>query len=188
MRGAASNVPSEDPKQKAQSVLDALPGNSLIAKTAILSAGAGLSVAAISNEVYVFNEESITALSLLTVYWAIWKYGGPMYSEWANKHVERVNNVLTSARADHKNAVKERYDSVKQLSGVVDVTKQLFEVSKVRCYPYPVSFFFPFQEKKYWLNNGPFDETDVFFLNAHVWYMLILFGFLGDCPAGSEGI
>src|SRR3569833_1645638 len=49
----ASYVPPEDPKSKAQSIIDSLPGNSLISKTAILSSAAGLSVYAISNEYYV---------------------------------------------------------------------------------------------------------------------------------------
>ncbi|KAG9894921.1 hypothetical protein KCU98_g18579, partial [Aureobasidium melanogenum] len=46
-----SNQPS--PEQKAKSILDSLPGSNLLSKTAILSAGAGVSIAAISNELYV---------------------------------------------------------------------------------------------------------------------------------------
>ncbi|KAK2758732.1 atp4 subunit B of the stator stalk of mitochondrial F1F0 ATP synthase [Arachnomyces sp. PD_36] len=127
---AASNVPSEDPKTKAQSIIDSLPGNSLISKTAILSAGAGLSIAAISNELYVFNEETVAAFCLLSVFTAVGKYGGPMYKEWADGQIQKQKDILNSARADHTNAVKQRVENVKQLSGVVDVTKQLFEVSK----------------------------------------------------------
>merc|ERR1712072_93523 len=80
----ASNVPAEEPKKKAQSIVDALPGNSLASKTAILSAGAGISIWAISNE----------------------------------------------ARTNHAASVKERIEDVKPLSNVVDITKQLFAVSK----------------------------------------------------------
>ena len=64
---SASNVPAEDPKTKAQSIIDALPGSSLISKTAILSTAAGLSVYAISNEYYVVNEETVAAFCLLSV-------------------------------------------------------------------------------------------------------------------------
>lgn len=127
---AASDVTPEDPKKKAQSIIDALPGNSLISKTAILSAGAGLSIAAISNEIYVINEETVVAVSLLTVFWAIWNYGGPAYKEWADGHIQRIRDVLNAARRDHKAAVQQRIDSVKALGGVVEITKQLFEVSK----------------------------------------------------------
>jgi len=125
-------VPSKDPKAAASSILDSLPGNSLASKTAILSAGAGLSIAAISNELYVVNEESIVMFSLLTVFWAVGHYGGPMYKEWADGQNNKIKNILNSAREDHTSAVRERISSVKDLSGVIDVTKDLFAVSKVR--------------------------------------------------------
>ncbi|KAI9848638.1 MAG: atp4 subunit B of the stator stalk of mitochondrial F1F0 ATP synthase [Thelocarpon superellum] len=127
---AASNVPVEDPKKKAQSILDSLPGNSLISKTAILSAGAGLSIAAISNEIYVVNEESIVAFSLLSIFWAVATYGGPMYKEWAEGQIAKQKGILNAAREEHTEAVKQRIGSVKELGGVIDITKQLFEVSK----------------------------------------------------------
>ena len=126
-----SNVPSEEPKKKAQSILDSLPGNSLVSKSAILSAAAGLSVAAISNELYVFNEETVAAFCVLSVFTAVAKYGGPAYREWAEKEVQKQKDILNAAREDHTSAVKQRMDNVNQLSGVVDVTKQLFAVSKV---------------------------------------------------------
>lgn len=54
-----------------------------------------------------------------------------MYKEWADRHISRQKAILSAARQDHTNAVKQRIDSVKELGGVVDITKQLFEVSKV---------------------------------------------------------
>ena len=128
---AASNVPAEDPKKRAQSILDSLPGNSMISKTAIVSAGAGLSIAAISNELYVVNDESIVALSLLSIFWAVGNYGGPMYKEWADGQIAKMRGILNAAREEHTEAVKQRIGSVKELGGVIDITKQLFEVSKV---------------------------------------------------------
>jgi F-type H+-transporting ATPase subunit b len=121
----------EDPKKKAQSILDALPGSSLASKAAILSAGAGVSVAAISNEIYVVNEESIVALSLLTIFWAVAHYGGPAYKDWAESQNAKMKGILNAARENHTAAVKERIGSVKELGGVIDITKTLFEVSKV---------------------------------------------------------
>ncbi|KAF8252324.1 hypothetical protein K440DRAFT_652787 [Wilcoxina mikolae CBS 423.85] len=127
-----SNVPSQlpDPKTKAQSILDSLPGNSLISKTAILSSAAGLSIAAISSELYVLNEETIVAFCLLSIFTAIGKYAGPMYAEWATSQVNKIRDILNSARADHVKAVQDRIESVGQMSNVVEVTKALFEVSK----------------------------------------------------------
>lgn len=129
---SASNVPAEDPKKKAQSILDSLPGNSLISKTAILSSGAGVAIYALSNEYYVVNEESIVAFCLLSIFWAVGKYGGPMYKEWADGQVNKIKGILNAAREDHTAAVKTRIESVQQLGSVVDITKSLFEVSKVQ--------------------------------------------------------
>jgi F-type H+-transporting ATPase subunit b len=128
---SASNVPAEDPKKKAQSILDSLPGNSLISKTAILSSGAGVAIYALSNEYYVVNEESIVAFCLLSVFWAVGKYGGPMYKEWADGQVNKIKGILNAAREDHTTAVKSRIENVQKMSSVVDITKTLFEVSKV---------------------------------------------------------
>ena len=99
-------------------------------KTAYLSAGAGVSIAAISNELYVVNEESIVMLSLLTIYWAVYNYAGPMYKDWAQGQSDKYRDILNAARSDHTNAVKSRISSVKDLSGVIDITKDLFAVSK----------------------------------------------------------
>ncbi|EFQ35260.1 uncharacterized protein GLRG_10404 [Colletotrichum graminicola M1.001] len=126
----ASNIPAEDPKKKAQSIVDSLPGNSLLSKTAILSSSAALSVYAISNEYYVVNEETVVAFCLLAVWGGLIKYGGPMYSEWAQGQADKIKGILNSARADHTQAVKGRIEDVQQMSGVVDITKSLFAVSK----------------------------------------------------------
>merc|ERR1711939_421051 len=103
---SSSTVPAEDPKKKAQSILDSLPGNSLISKTAIH---------AISNEYYVVNEETVVALCLLSIWGAVFKYGGPMYKEWADGQVNKIKGILNAARADHTEAVKTRIESVQQL-------------------------------------------------------------------------
>ncbi|KAK3393163.1 hypothetical protein B0H63DRAFT_516366 [Podospora didyma] len=126
----SSNVPSTDPKTKAQSIIDSLPGSSLISKTAILSSAAGMSVYAISNEYYVVNEETVVAFCLLSVWGALIKFGGPLYTQWAESQNEKVKNILNSARADHTQAVKSRIEDVQQMSSVVEITKTLFEVSK----------------------------------------------------------
>lgn len=127
----ASSIPTKDPKVKAQSLLSALPGNSLVSKTAMLSTATGISVVAISNELYVMNEETVIAFCLLSVFAAAIKYCGPAYGEWAQGQVEKHKEILNTARADHTNAVMQRINSVKQLSGAVEVTKQLFAISKV---------------------------------------------------------
>ncbi|KAF7543487.1 hypothetical protein G7Z17_g10699 [Cylindrodendrum hubeiense] len=125
-----SNVPAEEPKKKAQSLIDAIPGNNIITKTALLSSTTGGLIYALSNEYYVMNEETIIAFCLLSVWGGLIKYGGPAYKEWAESQNLKIKNILNSARADHTEAVKGRIEDVKQMGTVVDVTKTLFEVSK----------------------------------------------------------
>ncbi|KAH7030952.1 uncharacterized protein B0I36DRAFT_322875 [Microdochium trichocladiopsis] len=129
-RPASSNVPQQEPKAKAQSLIDSLPGNSIVSKTAILSSAAGLSAYAISSEYYVVNEETVVAFCLLSVWGALIKFGGPMYKEWAEAQNEKIKGILNSARSDHTQAVQDRIANVQQMGGVVDITKGLFEVSK----------------------------------------------------------
>ncbi|KAI9677938.1 MAG: atp4 subunit B of the stator stalk of mitochondrial F1F0 ATP synthase [Trizodia sp. TS-e1964] len=126
----SSTTKTEDPKKKAQSIIDSLPGTSLISKTAILSAGASISIGAISNELYVVNEESVVAFCLLSVFWAIAKYGGPLYGEWAEGQIGKIKGILNNARDGHTAAVRSRIESVKELATVVEITKHLFEASK----------------------------------------------------------
>lgn len=111
--------------------MESIPGSSVVGKAAVLSAGAGLSIAAISNELYVVNEESIVMFSLLTIFWAVAHYAGPMYKQWAEGQNAKIKSILNAAREDHTEAVRHRIDSVKDLGGVIDITKSLFEVSKV---------------------------------------------------------
>lgn len=54
-----------------------------------------------------------------------------MYKSWAEGHNNKVKSILNAARDEHTNAVKQRIDNVKGLGGVVDITKNLFAVSKV---------------------------------------------------------
>lgn len=77
------------------------------------------------------NEETIVAFSLLTVFYAVFKYGGPAFNGWADGQREKLMGILNKARENHTDSVKQRIDSVKELSEVVDITKALFEVSKV---------------------------------------------------------
>merc|ERR1712000_49787 len=84
----------------------------------------------ISNELYVFNEETIVAFALLTVFYGVGKYGGPAYAEWAQGQQDKMKGILNQARENHTKSVQERIESVKEFGGVIDITKTLFEVSK----------------------------------------------------------
>lgn len=57
-----------------------------------------------------------------------------MYKDWASATIQKHKDILNKARDNHTEAVKKRIDDVKQLDGVVDITKALFEVSRVSFY------------------------------------------------------
>lgn len=54
-----------------------------------------------------------------------------MYKEWGESQIQKFKDIMNTAREGHADAVKARIEDVKPLSNVVDITKQLFEVSKV---------------------------------------------------------
>lgn len=119
-----------DPKQKASSLIDALPGSSILSKTGILATSAAAAVYAISQEIYVVNDETILLATFLGFVGLIAKVIAPMYGEFAKERTAFVTKLLNDARAGHVNAVKERIDQVGALKDVVATTKALFEMSK----------------------------------------------------------
>lgn len=119
-----------EPKQKANSIIDALPGNSILSKTGILATTAAASVYAVSSELYVVNDETLLLFTFLGFVGLIAKVIAPMYGEFAKDRTAFVTKLLNDARSGHVSAVKERIDQVSNLKDVVPTTKALFELSK----------------------------------------------------------
>lgn len=120
----------QEPKAKANSIIDALPGNSILSKTGILGTSTAAAIYAISNELYVVNDESILLFTFLCFTGIVVKFLAPGYKEWADARVKKVHEILNSSRTKHVDAVKQRISSVSELQNVQDITKVLFEVSK----------------------------------------------------------
>ncbi|KAF9314416.1 atp4 subunit B of the stator stalk of mitochondrial F1F0 ATP synthase [Podila horticola] len=118
------------PESKAQSIIDSLPGNSLITKTGYVTAIAGAATYLISKEIYVFNEESLVLLAFAATFGGIVKSAREPFNEWADGHINKIRSVLEKARVDHKAAVADRIDQVGQMKDVVEVTKALYALSK----------------------------------------------------------
>lgn len=120
----------EEPKTKATSILEALPGNSALSKTGILGTSAAAVVYAISNELYVVNDESILLGTFLAFSALFAKYLAPGYKDWADARVKKVQDILNSSRTKHVDAVKQRINSVSELQNVKEITNVLFQISK----------------------------------------------------------
>ncbi|RXW12305.1 hypothetical protein EST38_g13549 [Candolleomyces aberdarensis] len=125
---SSSNPP---PQEKAAEIVNSLPSKSgLISKTGTALLGTGIAAAAISQELYVVNEESIVLLASIIVFTYIGKVIREPYSQWAEGHINRIKGILNSARSEHTDAVKERISSVSQMKDVSSITEGLFALSK----------------------------------------------------------
>ncbi|KAF8806803.1 hypothetical protein BYT27DRAFT_7233610 [Phlegmacium glaucopus] len=128
-RSMATNPPP--PAERASEIIEKLPSSpSLITKTGTALLGTGLIAAAISQELYVVNEESIVLLASLIMFTYIGKIIREPYSQWADGHINRIKKILNDARAEHTGVVKERIESVGQMKDVVSITQALFALSK----------------------------------------------------------
>lgn len=119
-----------EPKEKANSIVDALPGNNLISKTGILATSAAAAVYGISNELVVLHDETILVVTFSTFVALCAKFVAPLYTEWADGEIKKVNDLLNESKNKHVSAVKGRIDSVSQLKEVVNTTKLLFDISR----------------------------------------------------------
>ncbi|KTW32746.1 F1F0 ATP synthase subunit 4 [Pneumocystis jirovecii RU7] len=119
-----------DPKLKAAALIDLLPKSSILSKTGMITMGTMLSIAAISNELYVVNEETVILASFIGIIWFLINSGKKNYINWMDNHINRMHSLLSNSRQEHASAVKERIETIEALKDVVDVTKNLFEMSK----------------------------------------------------------
>ncbi|KAF8159283.1 hypothetical protein B0H34DRAFT_397555 [Crassisporium funariophilum] len=128
-RSMATNPPN--PSERASEIVEKLPSSpGLITKTGTALLGTGLAAAAISQELYVVNEETIVLVASIIVFTYIGKIMREPYSQWADGHINRIKKILNDARAEHTGAVKERIESVGQMKDVVSITQALFALSK----------------------------------------------------------
>ncbi|KAI9010343.1 hypothetical protein CLU79DRAFT_774044 [Phycomyces nitens] len=119
-----------DPKTKANSIIDSLPGNSFVSKTGFVTLSTGAATFLISKEIYVLNEETLVLVASLGLLGVLLKYVREPFTTMANDHISRIKNILVQAREDHKSAVQERINEVGQMKDLVDVTKSLFAISR----------------------------------------------------------
>ncbi|QRV88467.1 F-type H+-transporting ATPase subunit b [Ceratobasidium sp. AG-Ba] len=121
---------ADSPEQRANSLIDALPGNSLVTKTGSVVLGTSIAAAAISQELYVVNEETVVLIGTAIMFTIIGRAMREPYKEWAEGHINRIKSILNSTRKEHTQAVQARIGAVEQMKDVVDITKGLFALSK----------------------------------------------------------
>jgi len=119
------------PAEKASEIINNLPSSpNLITKTGTVILGSGLVATAISQELYVVNEETVIAAGFFVLLTFIAKSIREPYRDWAAAQIQKIKGVLDSSRAEHTQAVKDRISSVEQMKDVVSITEGLFALSK----------------------------------------------------------
>ena len=101
-----------------------------MSKTGVLATSAAAAIYGISNELLVIHDETILVLTFTAFTALVAKFVAPLYTEWADGEIKKVNDLLNESRNKHVSAVQGRIDSVSQLKNVVETTKQLFAISK----------------------------------------------------------
>ncbi|KAI9595082.1 hypothetical protein BDF19DRAFT_385745, partial [Syncephalis fuscata] len=119
-----------EPKKKALSIIDALPGNSIISKTGYITVGAALATALISKEIYVVNEETLVLVSFTGLVTALLNSVRGPYSEFVKDQFNKMKDMLESARNNHKAIIQTQISETAQLRDAVGITKNLFNMSK----------------------------------------------------------
>ncbi|KAH9832491.1 ATP synthase [Rhodofomes roseus] len=129
-RGMASSS-NPPPAEKASELINKMPSSAgLVTKTGSVVLGTGLLATAISQELYVVNEETVIAAGFFVLLTFIAKSIREPYRDWAEGHIQRIKGILDSSRAEHTQAVKDRIVSVEQMKDVVSITESLFALSK----------------------------------------------------------
>ncbi|KAJ3755818.1 ATP4, subunit B of the stator stalk of mitochondrial F1F0 ATP synthase [Lentinula raphanica] len=128
-RSMSSSTPP--PSERASEIINKLPSSpNLITKTGTALLGTGLAAAAISQELYVVNEETIVLVGSAMFLAFMAKAMREPYVNWAESQVQKIKGVLDAARAEHTQTVKDRIESVGQMKDVVALTQSLFALSK----------------------------------------------------------
>jgi len=122
---------TQPPAEKASEIINKLPSSpNLVTKTGTVILGSGLVATAISQELYVMNEETVIAVGFFLLLGFIAKSIREPYRDWAETQIAKIKGILDGARAEHTQAVKDRINSVEQMKDVVSITEGLFALSK----------------------------------------------------------
>jgi len=122
---------TQPPAERASEIIDKLPSSpNLLTKTGSVILGSGLVATAVSQELYVVNEETVIAVGFFLLLTFIAKSIREPYRDWAETQIAKIRGILDGARSEHTQAVKDRIDSVGQMKDVVSITEGLFALSK----------------------------------------------------------
>ncbi|RKO94063.1 ATPase, F0 complex, B chain/subunit B/MI25, partial [Blyttiomyces helicus] len=123
-------VARPDPKAVAESLVKSFPGHTMATKSASVLVAASVATYVLSKEIYILDLETFE-MGCIFGAWYIW-YSQSKDSavEWLRERRGTVLKLMEQARADHKAVVQERIAHIAKMENLVDVTKDLFDMSK----------------------------------------------------------
>jgi F-type H+-transporting ATPase subunit b len=83
----AKILDKDEPKQKSSSIIDTLPGNSIVSKVGYLTGATGLATFLISKEIYILNEETLVLVASAGLLGVLLKYLREPFTNMADEHV-----------------------------------------------------------------------------------------------------
>ncbi|KAG5463816.1 MAG: hypothetical protein BJ554DRAFT_3673 [Olpidium bornovanus] len=119
-----------DPKAKAMSLLDAVPTNSILSKSAVVATGVGFTIFLVSKEIYILNADTVLLAAFSAVVYLGFKYLTEPAGQFILDRNHHIWGIQRDARIRHRSIVQSRLDEVDRMSDIVDVTKNMFEMSK----------------------------------------------------------
>ncbi|KAJ3227472.1 atp4 subunit B of the stator stalk of mitochondrial F1F0 ATP synthase [Clydaea vesicula] len=120
----------KDPKETALNLINMFPGKNMVAKTSSILAASSIAAFAISKEIYIIDAEFLEMWCIFGAYFVWYKAFGEAAKEYLRERKENVRRVLNEARNDHQAVVQERMNHIGKLSDVVEVTENLYGMSK----------------------------------------------------------
>ncbi|KAI8915810.1 hypothetical protein EDD86DRAFT_196895 [Gorgonomyces haynaldii] len=119
-----------EPAAVASSLIDLFPGNSVAAKSSSVLVAASVAAWLISKEIYILDAEFFEMLCIFGAYGLVYSSGKDAAVAYLDGKRNTIKSVLEQGRADHKTVVQERINHIGKMSNVVEVTKDLYEMSK----------------------------------------------------------
>ncbi|KAJ3282609.1 atp4 subunit B of the stator stalk of mitochondrial F1F0 ATP synthase [Borealophlyctis nickersoniae] len=119
-----------DPKVAAESLINSFPGETLAAKSGSVLLMSSVAAFLLSKEIWLFDAEVFEMACIFGAYYVWYSGGKEGAAEYFRERKATIKRVLENAREEHKVVVQERINHIGKMSDLVDVTKNMFEMSK----------------------------------------------------------
>ena len=118
------------PVAKANSLLDLVPGNSLLTKTGVVATGVGLTAVAISKEFLLLHPETIVLGAFAGMVVFLHQQVTPIVANELDTRADEIRKHLNAAGDARKANLLNEIEATKGNTETVGITKEIFAISK----------------------------------------------------------